>query len=208
MHSHTYTHNFFSFPTSQHLIRGWGPGLKSAGQGLNQLVQSDTGQTHNHPHSFTHSCNYTKEQHTHNKPWADGREEGHDIIQSTSSPLYGGGGIEVAILRARVSVLCEGDFGQAGVVIGYTYKCLFLPLPHVHFKLSRSPLPFPPTMLPFFPSPEPRTWLQFRHEWGVKREREQWNEEKVRGTDDWLEKQRRGRKLLSHQTKKEKNTAQ
>lgn len=52
---------------------------------------------------------------------------------------HGVGGMEVAILRACASVPCEGDFGLAGVVIGYTYKWLFPPLPHVHFKLFFAP---------------------------------------------------------------------
>lgn len=51
------------------------------------------------------------------------------------------GGIEVAIFRACVSALFEGDFGLARVVIGYTYKCIFLPLPHVLSKALYCPDP-------------------------------------------------------------------
>lgn len=90
--------------------------------------------------------------------------------------------MEVAILRARASVLFEGDFGLAGVVIGYTYKCFFS---------SSSPrsLQSPPHSHhdpPLSPHRSPRTWLHFRLEWGVKRVssgiKKKWE------TDDWLEK--------------------
>lgn len=47
--------------------------------------------------------------------------------------------MEVAILRVCAPVLCEGDFGLAGVVIGYTYKCLFLALPHVLIRGTHTP---------------------------------------------------------------------
>lgn len=70
--------------------------------------------------------------------------------------------MEVAILRVCASVLFEGDFGQAEVVIGYTYKCLFLPLPHVLFKVFLFFLPsFPPTMIPPFPSLQPLNVITF-----------------------------------------------
>lgn len=55
--------------------------------------------------------------------------------------------MEVAIFRACVSALFEGDFGLARVVIGYTYKCIFLPLPHVLSKALYHPDPFPPPTL-------------------------------------------------------------
>lgn len=57
--------------------------------------------------------------------------------------------MEVAILRVRESVVCEGDFGLAGVVIGYTYQWLFLPLPYIRLKLSFGPL------FPSHPAPTP-----------------------------------------------------
>lgn len=59
--------------------------------------------------------------------------------------------MEVAILRVRESVVCEGDFGLAGVVIGYTYQWLFLPLPYIRLKLSLLAPSFPPTRLPLLP---------------------------------------------------------
>lgn len=52
-----------------------------------------------------------------------------------------GGGMEEAIFRACVSALFEGDFGLARVVIGYTYKCIFLPLPHILSKALYHPDP-------------------------------------------------------------------
>lgn len=104
--------------------------------------------------------------------------------------------MEVAILRACAFVLCEGDFGLAGVVIGYTYKCRFLPLPHVRLQsLSLPPPLFLPPWSPSFPHCSPRTWLHFRHKWGVKREGEQWNEE-VRERQMIDLKNREGRKQL------------
>ena len=123
--------------------------MKSAGLGLNQLVQSDTGHTHTHTlthsltsiHSFTCRAKITHMDDTHviSPELTDERK----AITLFSLPHHhcnqhtrGGGGMEVAILRARASVLFEGDFGLAGVVIGYTYKCLFLPLPHDLFKVS------------------------------------------------------------------------
>lgn len=57
--------------------------------------------------------------------------------------------MEVAIFRAGVSTLLEGDFGLARVVIGYTYKCIFLPLPRVLSEALHRPDPLlSPTPLP------------------------------------------------------------
>lgn len=60
---------------------------------------------------------------------------------SAVTNTHRGGGMEVAIFRACVSALFEGDFGLARVVIGYTYKCIFLPLPHVLSKALYRPDP-------------------------------------------------------------------
>lgn len=69
--------------------------------------------------------------------------------------------MEVAILRVRESVVCEGDFGLAGVVIGYTYQWLFLPLPYIRLKLSRLAPSFPPTRLPLLPLVQPLNVITF-----------------------------------------------
>lgn len=60
-----------------------------------------------------------------------------------------GGGMEAAIFRACVSALFEGDFGLARMVIGYTYKCIFLPLPRILSKALYRPDPLLfPTSVP------------------------------------------------------------
>lgn len=94
--------------------------------------------------------------------------------------------MKVAILRARASVPFKGDFGLAGVVIGYTYKCLFLPLPYILFKAARPPPP-PPMWSPSFLPLQPLNMITFLA-WVMGEESKQWNQEKVIERDDWKEK--------------------
>ena len=72
----------------------------------------------------------------------------------------GEGRMEVAILRARASILCEGDFGLARVVIGYTYQWLFLPLP-TFAPNPHWPPSLPPTKLLGFASVQPLNMITF-----------------------------------------------
>lgn len=95
-----------------------------------------------------------------------------------------GGGMEVAIFRPCVSALFEGDFGLASVVIGYTYKCIFLPLPHVLSKVLYRPDP----LLSPTPAPTVITFLT----WASGEVSEQRNEEKVRDRSlIWKNRRRR-----------------
>lgn len=132
----------------------------------------------------------------------------HHYCNHTYTPR--GGRMEVAILRVCASVLCEGDFGLAGVVIGYTYKCLFLPVPHVRLKLPNPPPPtslfLPPCSL-LSPHRSPQTWLHFRHEWGVKRESKAMKKKWVRRMIDLKNKDKPENSSCTGWKKKKKTEA-
>lgn len=81
--------------------------------------------------------------------------------------------MEVAILRECVPALCKGDFGLTGVVIGYTYKCLFLALAHVPFKAPAARLPIPV----FLFNADPPNVITFPT-WVKDKATEQWSKNK------------------------------
>lgn len=123
---------------------------------------------HIHPHSYTHTHTITHrdDRLVINLVLTDERKAmilfslpHHDCNKHTY--IHRGGGMEVAILRVRESVVCEGDFGLAGVVIGYTYQWLFLPLPYIRLKLSLLAPSFPPTRLPLLPLVQPLNVITF-----------------------------------------------
>lgn len=76
-------------------------------------------------------------------------------------------------MRVCAPVLCKGDFGLAGVVIGYTYKCLSLALAHVLFKAPTPRLPIPVFLFNAGP-PNVITFLT----WAKDKATEQWSKNK------------------------------
>lgn len=117
-----------------------------------QSASAIKGRTYVHPAQLQLYKGVTH-THTHMKPTASGwgRPSHYSAYFITAvTNTHGGGRMEVAIFRACVSALFEGDFGLAGVVIGYTYKCIFLPLPHVISEALYHPNPFLPlpTLVP------------------------------------------------------------